>query len=144
MGEVYRARDTRLEREVALKILPDEVATDTDRRARFDSEAKAVAALSHPNIPAIHDFGDHDGTAFAVMELLEGQTLRDRLAGGALPARKAAEIGAQVAHGLAAAHEKGIVYRDVKPENGTGSTRQLLVAQNWVAELRRSASESAP
>ncbi len=117
MGEVYRARDTRLERDVALKVLPDEVSSDAERRARFEREAKAVAALSHPNILAIHDVGDHAGTAFAVMELLDGQTLRDRLSGGALPARKAGEIGAQIAHGLAAAHEKGIVHRDVKPEN---------------------------
>ena len=117
MGEVYRARDTRLEREVALKILPDEVSADAERRARFDTEAKAVAALSHPNILAIHDFGDHAGTAFAVMELLDGETLRDRLSGGPLPVRKAGEIGAQIAHGLAAAHEKGIVHRDLKPEN---------------------------
>ena len=76
-----------------------------------------MAALSHPNILAIHDVGDHDGTAFAVMELLQGETLRERLSGGALPARKAVEIGAQIAHGLAAAHEKGIVHRDLKPEN---------------------------
>ena len=96
---------------MALKILPDEVSKDAERRARFDSEAKAVAALSHPNILAIHDFGDHDGTAYAVMELLEGQTLR-RLSGGALPARKAGEIGAQIAYGLAAAQEKGIVHRE--------------------------------
>ena len=117
MGEVYRARDTRLERDVALKVLPDEVSSDPDRRARFEREAKAVAALSHPNILAIHDVGDHDGTAFAVMELLDGETLRDRLSHGALPARKAGEIGAQIAQGLAAAHERGIVHRDLKPEN---------------------------
>jgi len=117
MEEVYRARDTRLEREVALKILPDELSKDAERRARFDSEAKAVAALSHPNILAIDDFGDHDGAAYAVMELLEGQTLRERLSGGGLPPRKAGEIGAQIAHGLGAAHEKGIVHRDLKPEN---------------------------
>jgi serine/threonine protein kinase len=117
MGEVYRAHDTRLEREVALKVLPDEVSADAERRGRFEREAKAVAALSHPNILAIHDVGDHAGTAFAVMELLDGETLRDRFSGGALPARKAGEIGAQIAHGLAAAHEKGIIHRDVKPEN---------------------------
>jgi Tol biopolymer transport system component len=117
MGEVYRARDTRLERDVALKVLPEEVSADAERRARFEREAKAVAALSHPNILAIHDVGDHADTVYAVMELLDGQTLRDRLSGGALPVRKAGEIGAQIAHGLAAAHEKGIVHRDVKPEN---------------------------
>ncbi|HET7292771.1 MAG TPA: protein kinase, partial [Vicinamibacteria bacterium] len=117
MGEVYRARDTRLERDVALKVLPDEVTSDAERRARFEREAKAVAALSHPNILALYDVGEHAGTAFAVMELLEGETLRARLSRGALPARKAGEIGAQLARGLAAAHERGIVHRDLKPEN---------------------------
>jgi len=122
MGEVYRARDTRLERDVAIKVLPDEVSKDAERRARSEREAKAVAALSHPNILAIHDVGDHDATAFAVMELLEGETLRGRLTGAALPPRKAGEIGAQIAKGLAAAHEKGIVHRDLKPENGEASS----------------------
>jgi eukaryotic-like serine/threonine-protein kinase len=117
MGEVYRARDTRLARDVAVKVLPSEVAQDPDRRARFEREARAVAALSHPNILAIHDVGTHDGTAYAVTELLEGETLRQRIAGGALPLRKAAEIAIQIASGLAAAHQKGIVHRDLKPEN---------------------------
>ncbi len=117
MGEVYRARDGRLDRTVAVKVLPDGFARDPGRLGRFEREAKAIAALSHPNILAIHDFGEHDGTAYAVMELLEGETLRRRLAGGALPPRKAVEYAAQVANGLAAAHDRGIVHRDLKPEN---------------------------
>ena len=117
MGEVYRARDTKLNRDVAIKILPDALAADSAALARFEREAQAVAALSHPNILAIHDFGRQGATAYAVMELLEGETLRARLEHGALPARKAAEFAAQIAEGLAAAHEKGIVHRDLKPEN---------------------------
>jgi len=117
MGEVYRARDTRLDREVAVKVLPAHLSEDTDARARFEREAKAVAALSHPNILAIHDFGLEGGTAFAVTELLEGKTLREKMDGSALPARKAIEAALQIAHGLAAAHEKGVVHRDLKPEN---------------------------
>jgi TolB-like protein/Tfp pilus assembly protein PilF len=117
MGEVYRARDTRLEREVAVKVLPEPFTHDPERRARFEREAKAVAALSHPNILAIHDYGLEQGIAFAVMELLDGETLRGRLAGGALPWRKAVEVGAALADGLAAAHAKGIIHRDLKPEN---------------------------
>ena len=117
MGEVYRARDTKLDRMVAIKVLPETVAQNADALARFQREAKAVAALSHPNILAIHDLGEHEGHRFAVMELLEGETLRERLRGGPLPARKAAELARQVARGLAAAHDKGIVHRDLKPEN---------------------------
>ena len=117
MGEVYRAKDARLERTVAVKVLPSGVASDPDALGRFEREAKAVAALSHPNILAIHDFGRHEGVAYAVMELLEGETLRERLAAGAPPARKAIDYATQIAHGLAAAHEKGIVHRDLKPEN---------------------------
>ena len=117
MGEVYRARDPKLDREVAVKVLPTHLDVSPDALLRFEREAKAVAALSHPNILAIHDFGTHDGRAYAVTELLEGETLRDRLRGGALPVRKAIESGAQIARGLAAAHEKGIVHRDLKPEN---------------------------
>jgi serine/threonine protein kinase len=117
MGVVYRARDPRLGREVAIKVLPESVATDAARLSRFEREVKAVAALSHPNILAIHEFGTEGGTAFAVMELLEGQTLRQRLAKGPLPQSKAVETGVQVARALAAAHEKGIVHRDLKPGN---------------------------
>lgn len=117
MGEVYRARDTRLDRDVAIKVLPAAVSTDPERRARFEREAKAVAALSHPNILAIHDFGVDEHIAYAVMELLRGQTLRERLAGGAMPVRKATETAIQISRGLAAAHGKGLVHRDLKPEN---------------------------
>jgi serine/threonine protein kinase len=117
MGEVYRARDTRLGRDVALKILPDSFARDPGRLHRFEQEARAVAALNHPNILAIHDIGQHNGSPFLVSELLEGETLRTALDRGALPQRKTIEHGVQIAHGLAAAHEKGIVHRDLKPEN---------------------------
>ena len=117
MGEVYRARDARLNREVAIKVLPAAFARDPERLRRFQQEAQAVAALNHPNILAIHDFGEHQGSPYIVTELLEGETLRERLRPGALPVRKATEYGAQVARGLAAAHEKGIVHRDLKPEN---------------------------
>ena len=117
MGEVHRARDTKLQREVAIKVLPESLAGDADALARFEREALAVAALSHPNILAIFDFGEHDGMTYAVMELLEGQTLRDVLASGALPQRRAVDYALQVATGLSAAHEKGIVHRDLKPEN---------------------------
>jgi eukaryotic-like serine/threonine-protein kinase len=117
MGEVYRARDTKLDREVAIKVLPEKLAADATALARFEREARAVAALSHPNILGIYDLGSEDGIAYAAMELLRGETLRERLEEGALPQRKALEFGLQIAHGLAAAHEKGIVHRDLKPEN---------------------------
>jgi len=117
MGEVYRARDTRLGREAAIKILPEAFARDEERLARFEREAKAVAALTHPNILAIYDFGTDRGCTYAAMELLEGVSLREVLAAGALPARKTVEYAGQIASGLAAAHDKGIVHRDLKPEN---------------------------
>ncbi len=117
MGEVYRARDRKLERYVAIKVLPESVAADPDTLARFEREAKAVAALSHQNILAIFDFGDQDGVAYAVMELLEGETLRAKLDAGPIPQRQAVDYALQVVKGLSAAHEKGIVHRDLKPEN---------------------------
>jgi Tol biopolymer transport system component/tRNA A-37 threonylcarbamoyl transferase component Bud32 len=117
MGEVYRARDTRLERDVAIKVLPERMARDPEALARFEREARAVAALSHPNILAIHDFGVENGTAYSVTEMLEGQNLRERMAGSPLPPRKAIEYALQAARGLAAAHDKGIVHRDLKPDN---------------------------
>ncbi|MGA9884896.1 MAG: WD40 repeat domain-containing serine/threonine protein kinase [Candidatus Acidiferrales bacterium] len=117
MGEVYRARDTRLGREVALKILPQSFDHDSDRLRRFRQEAQAVAALNHPNIMAIFDIGERDGAPFLVSELLEGESLRAALERGPLPQRKAIEYAVQIANGLAAAHDKGIVHRDLKPDN---------------------------
>ena len=117
MGEVYRARDSKLRRDVAIKVLPEALARDPDALARFEREALAVAALSHPNILSIFDFGTHDGLSYAVMELLEGETLRVKLASGPFAQRKAINYAAQIVRGLAAAHEKGIVHRDLKPEN---------------------------
>ncbi len=117
MGEVYRARDTRLGRDVALKILPESLVRDNDRLRRFEQESRAVATLNHPNILAIHDVGEHNGTPFLVSELLEGDSLREILNGSTLSQRKTIDYGVQIAHGLAAAHEKNIVHRDLKPEN---------------------------
>ncbi|HVE66544.1 MAG TPA: protein kinase [Thermoanaerobaculia bacterium] len=117
MGEVYRARDSRLDRDVAVKVLSDAVVGDPDALARFEREAKSVAALSHPNILAIHDVGSAGGVSFAVMELLEGESLADTVAHAKLPWRKAASIGIEIAEGLFAAHSKGIVHRDLKPAN---------------------------
>ena len=117
MGEVYRARDPRLDREVAIKVLPAALARDPDALARFEREAMTVAKLSHPNILAIHEFGRDNGTAFVVMELVPGETLRARLEGGALPSRRAVAYALQIARGIAAAHARNIVHRDLKPEN---------------------------
>jgi eukaryotic-like serine/threonine-protein kinase len=117
MGEVYRARDPRLGREVAIKVLAAYYHRDQDRLRRFEQEARSAGALNHPNILAVYDVGIHEGAPYLVTELLEGVTLRDRLAGGALPPRKAVECAAQIAHGLSAAHDKGIVHRDLKPDN---------------------------
>ncbi len=117
MGEVYKARDSRLNRDVAVKILPASFAADADRLQRFAQESRAAAALNHPNILSIFDIGDDRGTPYVVFELLEGETLRDRLRTGALSSRKAIDYSQQVGKGLAAAHEKGIVHRDLKPEN---------------------------
>jgi len=117
MGEVYRARDSRLRREVAIKVLPADVAGDPARRARFEREAHAVASLSHPNILAIHDIGSDDGVTYAVMELLDGRTLREVVGGGPRGLREAVDVARQIARGLEAAHARGLVHRDVKPEN---------------------------
>jgi len=117
MGDVYRARDTRLERDVAVKVLPERFVRDLEARMRFEREAKAVAALTHPNILAIHDYGTHENASYSVTELLEGQTLRQRLLQGPLAWRKAVDIAAEIADGLAAAHAKNIIHRDLKPEN---------------------------
>ena len=129
MGEVYRARDPRLGRDVAVKVLAANVSGNADRRNRFEQEARAAAALNHPNILAVFDIGDEHGTPYIVSELLEGETLRERLNEGPLPVRKAVEYAAQLAQGLAAAHARGIVHRDLKPENvfiATGDRLKIL------------------
>src|ERR1700728_2235168 len=117
MGEVYRARDSRLKREVAIKVLPQALSLDADRLRRFEQEALATAALNHPNILAVFDIGTSEGSPYVVSELLEGETLRERLRSGSLALRKTLDYALQVAHGLAAAHEKGIIHRDLKPDN---------------------------
>ncbi len=117
MGEVYRAHDTRLNRDVAVKVLPEGVASDPERRARLEREAQTVAALSHPNVLAVFDTGIHDGQLYVVTELLDGETLRERLLGGPLTPRKAIETAVEIARGLAAAHDKQLIHRDLKPEN---------------------------
>ena len=138
MGEVYRARDTRLGRHVAVKVLPESVTADPDRLRRFEQEARAASALNHPNIVTIHDVGTEDAAPFVVSELLEGETLRERMARGALPPHRAVELAIQIARGLAAAHAEGIVHRDVKPEN-LFVTRdgRLKILDFGLAKLRR-------
>ena len=117
MGEVYRARDSRLDRDVALKVLLAEIAGDADRRARFEREAKTVAALSHPNIVALYEVGHIDGVEYTVSELVDGELLREKMRHGAMPVRHVVELATQIADGMAAAHTAGIVHRDLKPEN---------------------------
>ena len=116
MGEVYRARDLRLGRDVAIKVLPPLFSADSERLRRFEQEARAAAALSHPNILAVFQMGTYEGAPYLVLELLEGETLREQIKAGSV-SRKAIDYGVQIARGLAAAHEKGIVHRDLKPEN---------------------------
>src|SRR5580765_2673322 len=117
MGEVYRAKDPRLGRDVAIKVLPASFSQDADRLRRFEQEAKAAGLLNHPNITIVYDIGSADGAPYVVQELLEGETMRLALASGRFAPRKAIDYAIQIAHGLAAAHDKGIVHRDLKPEN---------------------------
>src|SRR5262245_53325791 len=117
MGEVYRARDAKLDRDVAVKVLPAQLTADSDALARFEREAKAVAALADPNILAIFDFGSHGGVSYAVTELLKGDTLSGKMAAGGVSQRQAVEWSLQVARGLSAAHGRGVVHRDLKPDN---------------------------
>ena len=117
MGEVWRAKDAKIGRDVAIKVLPASLVTDPDRLQRFEQEARAAGTLNHPNLVTIYELGTYDGAPFIAMELLEGETLRDRLDRGAIPPRKSIEYAVQIANGLAAAHEKGVVHRDLKPEN---------------------------
>ena len=141
MGEVYRARDPRLGREVAIKVLPSAVADDPVRMSRFEQEARAVAALNHPNILAVYDIGEQGGTKYMVTELLEGQTLRGVMQRGALPQRQAIEYAIQIANGLAAAHDKGIVHRDLKPENiFVGRDERVKILDFGLAKQKPAAS----
>jgi eukaryotic-like serine/threonine-protein kinase len=145
MGEVYRAHDPRLGRSVAIKIIPEAVARDPDALARFEREARAVAMLSHPNILTLYEFVRSDGISYAVTELLDGETLRARLGGGALPARKTVEIAAQIARGLAAAHDKQIVHRDLKPENVfIGLDGSVKILDFGLARLATESTLTAP
>src|SRR5713226_6453710 len=147
MGEVYRARDTRLGRDVALKILPESFAREPDRLHRFEQEARSVAAVNHPNILAVFDIGQHNGSPFLVSELLEGESLRAVLDRGPLPQRKTIESGVQLAQGLAAAPDKGIVHRDLKPENIFVSREgRIKILDFGLAKLAQTAgaSESEP
>jgi serine/threonine protein kinase/Tol biopolymer transport system component len=145
MGEVYRARDERLKRDVAIKVLPASFSADADRLRRFEQEAQAAGSLNHPNILAIYDIGAHDGNPYIVSELLEGETLRDRLAGGALSPRKALGHALQIVRGLAAAHEKGIVHRDLKPENiFVTKDGRVKILDFGLAKLTRPEAGAAP
>jgi|HubBroStandDraft_5_1064220.scaffolds.fasta_scaffold03181_3 serine/threonine protein kinase len=148
MGEVYRARDARLDREVAIKVLPVFFAADSDRLRRFEQEARAAAALNHPNILAVFQMGTHEGAPYLVSELLEGEALRDQLKRGRLVMRKAIDYGVQIARGLAAAHEKGIVHRDLKPENlfvtKDGRVKILDFGLAKLMQRRPSSDPSAP
>src|SRR5207342_1335660 len=117
MGEVYRARDTKLKREVAIKILPDEFSRDPDRVSRFQREAEVLASLNHPNIAAIYDLQEANGSRFLVLELVEGETLAERIKRGPIPVEEALGIAKQICEALEAAHEKGVVHRDLKPAN---------------------------
>ena len=137
MGEVYRARDLRLDRDVAVKILPEHLANDAEALRRFEREAKAVAALSHPNILSIFDFGTEAGVSYAVMELLEGETLRARLQRGAIDWRETAEIGVAIADGLSAAHAKNIIHRDLKPENIFLTNSGVKILDFGIARVKR-------
>ena len=138
MGEVYRALDTRLNRRIAIKVLPSGFADDRDRLRRFEQEAQAASALNHPNILTIHDIGHEAGVAFIAMEWVEGKTLRDLLADGRLPPRRLAHIAHQIADGLAQAHAAGIVHRDLKPENiMVSDTDRVKIVDFGLAKLNR-------
>jgi eukaryotic-like serine/threonine-protein kinase len=142
MGEVYRARDSRLGRDVAIKLIAESFATDVNRLRRFEQEARAISQLSHPNVLAVYDVGIHAGSLYIVSELLEGESLRQRLQSGALPARVAIDYTRQIAEGPAAAHDRHIVHRDIKPDNVflTGDGR-VKILDFGIAKLTRPSDE---
>src|SRR3984893_15650934 len=148
MGEVYRARHPRLERDVAIKVLPQFVSSDPQRLRRFEVEAKAAAALNHPNILAVYQMGTYEGVPYLVSELLEGKTLTETIRRGPLPLRKVIDYGVQIAHGLAAAHDKGITHRDLKPDNlfvtREGRVKILDFGLAKVAQLKETPNALAP
>ena len=140
MGEVYRAIDTNLGRPVAVKLLPETFAQDSERLARFDRGAKTLASLNHPNIATIYGLEKSDGTIALIMELVEGPTLADRIAQGPIPLDEALPMARQIADALEAAHEHGIVHRDLKPANiklRPDGTVKLRIVLNWLEELKR-------
>jgi hypothetical protein len=144
MGEVYRARDPRIGREVAIKVLPEAAAADPERLRRFEQEARAAGALSHPSVLTVFDVGLHEGAPYLVFELLEGETLRERLSSGDLTQRKAVECGVEIAQGLGAAHAKGIVHRDLKPENlFVTKDGRIKILDFGLAKLRPAPTEPA-
>jgi eukaryotic-like serine/threonine-protein kinase len=144
MGEVYRARDPRLGRDVAIKVLPASFSADPDRLRRFEQEARAAARLNHPNILTVHEIAAHDGQPYVVSELLEGETLREVIEAGPLPVKKAIDYAIQMCRGLAAAHEKGIVHRDLKPENVfVTSDGRVKILDFGLAKLTEAATASA-
>src|SRR6266542_3155424 len=143
MGEVWRARDTRLSREVAIKVLPAEFSSDSGRLRRFEKEARAAASLSHPNIVTIHDIGTSESCSYIAMELVAGKTVRELLFAGPLPVKRLLQIAAQIAEGLAKAHEAGIVHRDLKPENVMVTKDGLVKILDFgLAKLAHTGSES--
>jgi serine/threonine protein kinase len=157
MGEVYRAQDTRLKRDVAIKILPDEFSRDPDRLARFQREAEVLASLNHPRIAAIHDLQQVNGSSFLILELVESETLAEHMARGPLPVEEALRIARQIAEALEAAHAKGIIHRDLKPENvkikpdgGPPLNSASVLSPSWVLpnlwlfRLHRSSGSHVP
>src|SRR5262249_23665963 len=150
MGEVYRAHDTKLKREVAIKILPEEFSRDSDRASRFQREAEVLASLNHPNIAAIHNLEDAGGVRFLVLELVEGETLADRLERGPIPVDESLAIAKQICEGLEAAHGKGIVHRDLKPANvkitrdGKVKVLDFGLAKTFESEVPNPALSNSP